>query len=85
MPLRKSPVRTPALLAANHANARKFAGPRTPMGMAQACSSRFKHADRRTDASDEPSRVNGQSQTSALEGDPPGGGLFVFEPKSPGT
>ena len=30
MPLRKSPVRTPAFLAANRANARKSSGPRLP-------------------------------------------------------
>src|SRR6516162_10242785 len=35
MPLRKSPVRTPAFLAANRANARKSSGPRTPCGRAR--------------------------------------------------
>jgi hypothetical protein len=30
MSLRKSPTRTPALLAANRANAQKLTGPRTP-------------------------------------------------------
>jgi hypothetical protein len=32
MSLRKSPTRTPALLAANRANAQKSTGPRTPEG-----------------------------------------------------
>ena len=36
MPLRKSPVRTPAFLAANRANARMSSGPRTPCGRARA-------------------------------------------------
>ncbi len=35
MPLRKSPVRTPALLAANRANAQKSTGPRSPQGKAR--------------------------------------------------
>ncbi len=35
MPLRKSPVRTPALLAANRANAQDSAGPRSPQGKAR--------------------------------------------------
>ena len=35
MPLRKSPVRTPALLAANRANSLKSCGPRTPRGKAR--------------------------------------------------
>jgi hypothetical protein len=43
MPLRKSPVRTPALLAANRANARKSTGPRTPRGKARVSLNSFKH------------------------------------------
>ncbi len=35
MPLRKSPTRTPALLAALRANSRKSTGPRTPRGKAR--------------------------------------------------
>lgn len=43
MPLRKSPVRTPALLAANRANALKCTGPRTPEGKARASMNSLKH------------------------------------------
>ena len=43
MPLRKSPVRTPALLAANRANAQKSTGPRTPQGKALVSFNAFKH------------------------------------------
>ena len=43
MPLRQSPVRTPALLAANRANASKSTGPRTPRGKARASFNSFKH------------------------------------------
>jgi hypothetical protein len=43
MPLRKSPVRTPALLAANRANAQKSTGPRTPRGKARVSFNSFKH------------------------------------------
>ena len=43
MPLRKSPVRTPALLAANRANAQKSTGPRTPQGKARVSFNAFKH------------------------------------------
>ena len=43
MPLRKSPVRTPALLAANRANAQKSTGPRTPQGKAWVSFNAFKH------------------------------------------
>jgi hypothetical protein len=43
MPLRKSPVRTPAFLAANRANARKSTGPRTPQGKARISFNSFKH------------------------------------------
>ena len=43
MPLRKSPVRTPALVAANRANALKSTGPRTPQGKARVSLNRFKH------------------------------------------
>ncbi len=35
MPLRKSPLRTPALLAANRANAQDCRGPRSPQGKAR--------------------------------------------------
>ena len=43
MPLRKSPVRTAALLAANRANAKKSTGPRTPQGKARVSFNSFKH------------------------------------------
>ena len=43
MPLRKSPVRTAALLAANRANALKSTGPRTPQGKARVSFNSFKH------------------------------------------
>jgi hypothetical protein len=43
MPLRKSPVRTAAFLAANRANARKSTGPRTPQGKARVSFNSFKH------------------------------------------
>ena len=44
MSLRKSPVRTPALLAANRANALKSTGARTPEGKARAVLNGLKHA-----------------------------------------
>ena len=43
MPLRKSPVRTPALLAANRANSLKSCGPRTPRGKARVSLNALKH------------------------------------------
>ena len=43
MSLRKSPARTPALLAANRANARKSTGPRTPKGKARVALNALKH------------------------------------------
>jgi hypothetical protein len=43
MPLRKSPVRSPALLAANRANSLKSTGPRTPQGKARVSFNSFKH------------------------------------------
>jgi hypothetical protein len=43
MPLRKSPVRTPALVAANRANSLKSTGPRTPRGKARVCLNALKH------------------------------------------
>ena len=43
MPLRKSPVRTPAMLAANRANAPKCTGPRTARGKARVSFNSFKH------------------------------------------
>jgi hypothetical protein len=43
MPLRKSPVRTPSLLAANRANCLKSTGPRTPRGKARVCLNALKH------------------------------------------
>ena len=46
MSLRKSPVRTPALLAANRANALKCTGPRTPEGKARVALNRLKHGRR---------------------------------------
>src|SRR5271167_2228443 len=42
-PLRKSPVRTAALLAANRANAQKCTGPRTPQGRARVALNVLKH------------------------------------------
>ena len=46
MPLRKSPTRTPALLAANRGNARKSTGPRTPAGKARARLNSLTHGRR---------------------------------------
>ena len=43
MPLRKSPTRTPALLAALRANSLKSTGPRTPLGKARSCLNALKH------------------------------------------
>jgi hypothetical protein len=43
VPLRKSPVRSPALLAANRANALKSTGPRTVRGKARSCLNALKH------------------------------------------
>jgi hypothetical protein len=43
MSLRKSPTRTPALLAANHANARKSTGPCTPQGKARVALGALRH------------------------------------------
>ncbi len=43
MSLRKSPTRTPALLAANRANAQKSTGPRTARGKAQITLNPLKH------------------------------------------
>jgi hypothetical protein len=43
VPLRKSPVRTPALLAANRSKALKCTGPRTPEGKARASMNSLKH------------------------------------------
>ncbi len=43
MPLRKSPVRTPALLAANRANAQSSTGPRSPQGKARVALNALKH------------------------------------------
>jgi hypothetical protein len=43
MPLRKSPVRTPALVGANRANSLKSTGPRTPRGKARASLNALKH------------------------------------------
>ncbi len=44
MSLRKSPARTPAMLAANRANALKSTGARTPEGKARAALNGVKHA-----------------------------------------
>ncbi len=46
MPLRKSPTRTPALLAALRANSRKSTGPRTPCGKARVALNALKHGRR---------------------------------------
>jgi hypothetical protein len=43
MPIRKSPVHTRALLAANRANALKSTGPRTPCGKARVSLNALKH------------------------------------------
>lgn len=43
MPLRKSPLRTPALLAARRANARKSRGPKTFKAKARASLNALKH------------------------------------------
>lgn len=43
MPLRESPARTPALLAANRANAQKSAGARSPQGKARVALNALKH------------------------------------------
>jgi hypothetical protein len=84
MPLRKSPVRTTALLAAHRANVRKSTGPRTPMGTTRVSFNRFKHAGRRTRRVRRP--VKGQwTKSNISSGGTPPGGLFVFEPKSPAT
>jgi len=40
--LRKSPTRTPALLAANRRNAQKSTGPRTALGKAWSCRNHFR-------------------------------------------
>ena len=46
MSLRKSPIRTPKLLATNRANARKSTGPRTAGGKAHARLNRLRHGRR---------------------------------------
>ncbi|HWU40598.1 MAG TPA: hypothetical protein VN203_23375 [Candidatus Acidoferrum sp.] len=46
MSLRKSPVRTPALLAANRANAQKSTGPRTPQGKSRVVLNALRHGRR---------------------------------------
>ena len=46
MPLRKSPILTPALLAANRSNAQKSTGPSTRRGKAQSCLNRLKTGQR---------------------------------------
>ena len=46
MPLRKSPARTPALLAANRQNAQKSTGPRTARGKAWSRLNRLWHGAR---------------------------------------
>ena len=43
MPLRKSPTRTPAFLAANRAHAQKCTGPRTPEGKARVALNALHH------------------------------------------
>jgi hypothetical protein len=43
MSLRKTPTRTPALLAANRANARKCTGPRTPEGKIRVALNALRH------------------------------------------
>ncbi|HEV2178408.1 MAG TPA: hypothetical protein VGW33_14575 [Terriglobia bacterium] len=46
MSLRRSPTRTPALLAANRLNARKSTGPRTPEGKRRAAFNALRHGRR---------------------------------------
>jgi hypothetical protein len=46
--LRKSPVKTPALLAANRLNAQKCTGPKTSAGKARAALNALKHGQRAT-------------------------------------
>jgi hypothetical protein len=46
MSLRKSPTRTPALLASNRRNAQKSTGPRTARGKAWSRLNRFRHGMR---------------------------------------
>ena len=46
MPLRCSPVRSPAFLSANRINARKSTGPRTAAGKARSCPNALKHGRR---------------------------------------
>ena len=46
MPLRRSPVLTPAALAARRANARKSTGPRTAQGKARSCLNALCHGRR---------------------------------------
>src|SRR5215472_3531818 len=43
MSLRRSPARTPALLAANRSNARRSTGPRTPEGKCHSALNALKH------------------------------------------
>ena len=43
MPLRKSPTRAPAFLAANRANAQKCTGPRTPEGKTRVALNALRH------------------------------------------
>lgn len=43
MPLRKSPTRTPALVAANRRNAQQSTGPRTAQGKARSRLNRLRH------------------------------------------
>ena len=52
MSLRKSPTRTPALMAANRANARKSTGPRTAKGKAASRMNRLRHGTHSTELAD---------------------------------
>jgi hypothetical protein len=65
MALRKSPVRTPAMLAANRANAQKCIGPRTPEGKARVALNALKHG-RRSDGLPEKLLRAGDRQGEAL-------------------
>jgi len=59
MSLRKSPTRTPALLAANRANSRKSTGPRTERGKARAALNPLKHGRRAVALQETLPRVGG--------------------------
>ncbi len=79
MSVRRSPRRTPALLAANRANAKKFTGPRTalPIVFARlrvpALAYHTKSTERQTAR---PAHRDMRCQTRNVIGDPSGSGIF---------